>query len=88
MNYLSSYVNESPLGFSLNILYKFKKKYLIILSLDCIEYKGQVGVLDKNFNFVLHNCLRLSSYSIFSHLDTFEVIFIRGENIINVTFIS
>ena len=88
MSYSSNHVNGLPVSFSLNILNRFKEKYLILLGLDSLEYKGKVQILDKNFNSVLCKCSRLYSCWIFPRLDMFEIIFIRGENIVTVTFIS
>ena len=88
MSNLSNYINGLPLGFSLNTLSRFKENYLILLGLDSLEYKGKVEILDKNFNSVLYKCSRLSSRGVFPQLDMFEILFIRGENIVIVAFTS
>ena len=88
MFYLPNYANVLPIIFSLNLLIKKKGRQVIILSIENIEYKGYSKALDKNFNFILSKCVRLSSFGFLPQLDKFEIIFIRGENVLNFSFIS
>ena len=54
--------------------------------LNNTEYKGKFEGLDKNFNFTLNKCSRLSIFDLIFHSNHYEIIFIRGENIINFIF--
>ena len=87
MNHLSWLKNKLPVNFSLNLLHK-KKKPLLVLGSNKIEYKGNLEIFDKNFNFILEKCLKLFRNNSFIYLNNFEIIFVRGENIINFLWLN
>jgi len=86
-------INKIPIRFSINFLdYRekefldiriWKSSYILLISPNNIEYKGEVRILDKKFNFVLKNCLKLYKYKLRYHLSNFEIMFVRGENVLN-----
>jgi|AntRauMFilla1563_2_1112583.scaffolds.fasta_scaffold06683_1 small nuclear ribonucleoprotein (snRNP)-like protein len=86
-------INKIPIRFSINFLdYRekefldiriWKSSYILLISPNNIEYKGEVRILDKKFNFVLKNCLKLYKYNLRYHLSNFEIMFVRGENVLN-----
>jgi small nuclear ribonucleoprotein (snRNP)-like protein len=80
--------NKLPVNFSLNLLQKNKNKSVIVLALNKIEYKGNLEIFDKNFNFILEKCFKLFRNNSFIYLNNFEIIFVRGENIINFLCLS
>jgi len=88
MPYLPNYGSILPINFSLNLLFKKKDRTVIVLSIENIEYKGYSNAIDKNFNFVLGKSVRLNTNTFCPQLDKFEIIFIRGENVVNFSFIS
>ena len=76
-----------PLELSSNFFYNNKRGSVILLSLSKLEHYGKVVTLDKNFNFVLNKCFRSVEYDLTLNLSKFEIIFIRGENIISFLLI-
>lgn len=87
MNHLNWLKNKLPMNYSLNLLNE-KKKSVLILALNKIEYKGNLEIVDKNFNFILEKCLKLFINNSFIYLNNFEIIFVRGENIISFLCLS
>jgi len=79
-------VKKFPTIFSTNMLLNRQKESLLIVSPNNIEYKGKLKILDKTFNFVLKKCSRLWGHDLSFLLTNFEIIFIRGENVL--TFLS
>ena len=76
-------IGNFPLNFSYKSFDKKKKRILFIICLNNTEYKGRFEGLDKIFNFTLNKCSRLSIFDLIFHSNHYEIIFIRGENIIN-----
>jgi small nuclear ribonucleoprotein (snRNP)-like protein len=87
MNHLNRQKNKLPVNFSLNLLNK-KKKSVLVLASNKIEYNGNLQIVDKNFNFILKKCLKLFGNNSFIYLNNFEIIFVRGENIINFLWLN
>ena len=87
MNHLNRQKNKLPVNFSLNLLNK-KKKSVLVLASNKIEYNGNLQIFDKNFNFILKKCLKLFGNNSFIYLNNFEIIFVRGENIINFLWLN
>lgn len=80
-------IKNFPLDFSLNFLANKKKKLVVLLSSDNLEYKGKFKKFNKKFSCVLSDCLRLSKNKLHFTITTFEIIFIRGENVISIVFL-
>jgi len=76
-------IGNFPLNFSYKSFNNKKKRILFIICLNNIEYKGRFEGFDKIFNFTLNKCSRLSISELIFHSNHYEIIFIRGENIIN-----
>ena len=83
MNHLNRQKNKLPV----NLLNK-KKKSVLVLASNKIEYNGNLQIVDKNFNFILKKCLKLFGNNSFIYLNNFEIIFVRGENIINFLWLN
>jgi len=76
-----------PLELSSNFFYNNKKGSVILLNLNKLEHYGKIVTLDKNLNFVLNKCFRSVEYDLTLNLSKFEIVFIRGENIISFLLI-
>ena len=88
MYYLDWLKNRLPLHFSVNSSNKKKNKFILILALKKIEYKGKSKIFDKNFNFIVEKCLKVTRTNSSIYLNNFEIVFIRGENIINFLWLK
>ena len=88
MYYLNWLKNILPINFSLNSSNKKKDKTIMILALNNIEYKGESEIFDKDFNFIMRKCLKMTRTNSFLLLNNFEIVFIRGENIINFLLLN
>lgn len=77
-----------PIPFSFNLFYNNNNK-LPILIIGCkgSEYTGKIETFDKFFNCTINKCYKLSTLyepsNSFFCLCNYEILFIRGDNIIS-----